>query len=197
MRIVVVHAHPSPQSYNAAVFERVIGALRTSGRHEVSAFDLYADGFEPVMSADERRAYETDDPIRDPLVERYAAAVNTAEALVLVYPTWWSGLPAIAKGWFDKVFVPGVAFRFDERTGKVKPHLQHIRRIAGVTTYGSSHFRVFLAADTGRRTLVRTLRLSTGMRTRTTWLGLYSMDASTPAQRAAFLDRVEREFAAW
>ena len=193
MHITVVHAHPSPSSFNRAVFDTTVGAL---GRHDLDAFDLYADGYQPAMTAEERRAYHGDAPILDPLVERYAAAVNRADALVFVYPTWWSGVPAIMKGWLEKVMVPGVAFGFDA-TGRVEPRLQHVRRIAGVTTYGSAHWRVSLGADGGRRTLLRALRVSTGWRTRTTWLGLYGMDTATAGERQEFLGRVEREFSRW
>ena len=53
---------------------------------------------------------------------------------MFVYPTWWSGLPAILKGWLERVMVPGVGFTFDSRTGKVKPGLTHVRRIVGIST---------------------------------------------------------------
>ena len=193
MRVTVVHAHPAPTSFNHAVYRTVCDAL---SHHHVDAFDLYADGFQPAMTREEREAYHTAEPILDPLVRRYAAAVDAADSLVFVYPTWWAGLPAIAKGFLDKVLVPGVAFGFDA-SGKVEARMQHIRRLAGVTTYGSHRAAVALTTDGGRRTIMRALRTTTGLRTRSTWLGLYSMDSSTPEQRAAFLRRVEREFASW
>jgi len=194
MQITVVHAHPAPQSFNRALFDTVCAALEA--RHEVSAFDLYADGFHPAMTADERRAYDSSDPILDPLVVKYAAAVRDADALVFVYPTWWSGMPAMLKGWLEKVLVPGVAFGFNDN-GKIAPCMQHVRRMAGVTTYGSPRWAVLLGADGGRRIVTRALRMSTGMRTRSTWLGLYAMDTATAAQRDAFLQRVRTEFETW
>jgi putative NADPH-quinone reductase len=193
MRITVVHAHPDPSSFSTALFHTVVDALRA---HEIDAFDLYADGFMPAMSATERHGYHGESPMVDPLVQRYAQAVNLADALVFVYPTWWSGLPAMVKGWLEKVMVPGVAFGFDA-AGKVEPRLQHVRRIAGVSTYGSSRWRVLLATDGGRRTLLRALRVSTGFSTRTTWLGLYGMDTITAGERQRFLVSVHEEFASW
>jgi len=196
MRIVVVHAHPSPSSFNKALFDTCVRVLREQ-RHEVDAFDLYADQFDPVMSAAERGAYHTAEPILDPLVRRYADAVDLAEALVFVYPTWWSSMPAMLKGWLEKVMVPGIAFGFDAR-GKVEPRLQHVRRIAGVTTYGSPRWLVTIGPDNGRRTLMRALRVSTGfLHTRTTWLGLYKMDTAQQPDREAFLRRVEKELSSW
>ena len=67
------------------------------------------------MSPDERLAYHSDRPILDPLAERHAGIVKQAEALVFVYPTWWSTMPAILKGWLERVLVPGVGFVFDEQ----------------------------------------------------------------------------------
>ena len=135
-------------------------------------------------------------PIQDPLVARYAEYVKAAEALVFVYPTWWSGLPAAMKGWMDRVLVQGVAFGFNDKN-RIVPQLGHVRRIAGVTTYGSSRLVTALGADGGRRTLARALRISAGWRTRTTWLGLHRMDTATDEDRRQFLDRVRREFETW
>lgn len=194
MRVTVVHAHPAAQSFNRALFDTVCESLRP--RHTVTALDLYADGFQPAMTAAERLAYDTNEPILDPLVEKYAAAVREADALVFVYPTWWSSMPAMLKGWLEKVLVPGVAFGFDDR-GKIEPKMHHVRRMAGVSTYGSPRWAVVLGADGGRRIVRRALLMSAGFRTRSTWLGLYSMDTVTQADREAFLRRVEREFSSW
>ena len=74
------------------------------------------------MSLAERRAYHSDQPLVDPVTVAHADLVRRAEVLVFVYPTWWSGPPAILKGWLKRVLVPGVAFRFDG-AGKVRPAL--------------------------------------------------------------------------
>ena len=90
--------------------------------------------------------------------------------------------------------VAGVAFRFDE-SGKVRPALTNVRRIVGISTYGSPWTYVKLMQDGGRRMLTRALRLNCGVRTPTTWLGLYSIDTQGDAERRAFLDRVEHSMA--
>jgi putative NADPH-quinone reductase len=193
MRVLVVHAHPKADSFNAALFHTVTDALIRRG-HAVDTIDLYAEGFVPAMTTEERRAYHTDKPILSEHVRRHADLITRAEIVVFVYPTWWSGLPAMLKGWLERVLVPGVAFHFDE-SGRVRPGLIQIRRIVGVTTYGSKRPYFWLLADTGRRTLTRTLRGNCRRLVRTTWLGEYDMDNATAAERAAFIGRIEARLA--
>src|ERR687897_2494656 len=190
MDVLVVRAHPQEGSYTHAVADAAIHGFEGAGHH-VTLLDLYASGFAPAMSAAERAAYHGAEPLIDPQTVEHAALVRRAEILVFVYPTWWSGPPAILKGWLERVFVPGVAFRFDDR-GKVRPALTHVRRIVGVSTYGAPWTFVKLLHDGGRRMLTRALRMNCGgLRTTTTWLGLYSIDTLGDTERRAFLDRVE------
>jgi NAD(P)H dehydrogenase (quinone) len=194
--VLLVFAHPSEQSFNRAVYEAAVAALTDAG-HEVEHVDLYAAGFTPAMSPAERRAYATDEPVLDPQVARHIDLIRWCEALVFVYPTWWSSMPAILKGWLERTMVPGVGFTFDERTGKIRASLNNVRHVVGISTYGSSRRQVFLQTDGGRRTLSRALRMSAWRaRPRLTWLGLYSMDTLTDGDRAAFLDRVRRTLGA-
>ncbi len=195
MQALVVIAHPCDDSFNHAAARSAISGLERAG-HQVELIDLYADGFRSAMSLAERLAYHSDQPVIDPQVADHVALVRSAQILVFVYPTWWSGLPAILKGWLDRVLVPGVGFRLDERTGKVRPGLGHVRRIVGISTYGSPRPYVRLVNDNGRRTLTRALRLSCGVRVRTKWLGLYAIDATDADTRSEFLDRIELRMAA-
>jgi putative NADPH-quinone reductase len=160
----------------------------------VTVLDLYAEGFRTAMSAEERAAYHGEEPILDPMVQRHADEVLAADALVFVYPTWWSGLPAILKGWLERVLVPGVGFRFDDN-GKVRPGLGRVRHLVGISTYGSPRSYVRVINDNGRRTITRALRLSCGLRVRSHWHGLYAIDTSTAADRAEFAARVESRMA--
>lgn len=188
--VVVVAAHPNPTSYNAAVARAVVDGLRQRG-HEVRLHDLTADDFAAYMSREERHAYHGEMPVIDPVVRRYADDIDWATALVFVYPTWWMNLPAVLKAWLERVMVPGVAFTFDAK-GKVTSNLTKVGHIVGVTTYGAKRGTVFFASDGGRRTLMRALRLSCGMRTRTHWFALYDMDHTNDERRKQFLDHVSK-----
>jgi NAD(P)H dehydrogenase (quinone) len=190
---LVVLAHPCPDSFNHAVAAAVERGLVGAG-HRVDRIDLYAEEFVAAMSLAERRAYHSDDPVVDEQVRAHVARLLDADTLVFVYPTWWSGLPAVLHGWLQRVMVPGVAFGFDD-DGKVVPGLTHVRRIVGVSTYGSPRWYVKAVNDNGRRVLTRALRMSCGWRTRCSWLALYAMDTTTDDDRREFLARVERRLA--
>jgi putative NADPH-quinone reductase len=189
MRVLVVHAHPNPDSFNAAVFQTVIETL-TRGGHAVNSIDLYPEQFVPAMTTEEHRAYHTEHPILSEQVQRYAGLVTRADVLVFVYPTWWSGLPAMLKGWLERVLVLGVAFHFSPN-GHVRPGLMRVRRIVGVTTYGAKRPYQWVLGDAGRRTLTRTMRGNCRRTVRTTWLGEYGMDHATASERAEFIARIE------
>jgi putative NADPH-quinone reductase len=188
VRVLVVHAHPDPGSFNGALYRAAVDALESAG-HEVDALDLYAEEFDPVMSRAEREAYETDSPICSPEVARHVELVRRAEGLVFVYPTWWGGLPAILKGWLDRVLVPGVAFTLDD-TSRVKPAMQHVQRVVGVTTYGSAPWYVRVVGDAGRRTIARTVWMNCRRRSRPWWLAMYRLDSASRTDCEAFLARV-------
>jgi putative NADPH-quinone reductase len=188
-RALVVHAHPSTDSFNHHLAMTTVSAL--SNTHRTELIDLYRVGFVPEMTLEEHGRYHGPDPIVDPLVASHAELIRSTETLAFVYPTWWSGLPGMLKGWLEKTMVPGVAFEFDDR-GRVRPALTSVRRIIGVTSYGSPRWKMTLVGDGGKRTLLRALRMNVPHRIDQVWLGIHALDASTPEQRRAFVDRVDR-----
>jgi NAD(P)H dehydrogenase (quinone) len=190
VNVLVVYCHPDPESYSHACLERALAGLTG---HTVRLADLYAEGFEPVMSAAERVAHSV--PGVEPPLQRYADDLAWAEALVFVYPTWWSGQPAMLKGWIDRVWVAGVAWELPEGKAVLRPLLTRVRRIVVVTTHGSSKWINALEGEGGKRTLFRAIRLMCSKRTRTTWCAMYGLDRATAEQRARFLRRVERTLA--
>jgi NAD(P)H dehydrogenase (quinone) len=194
MRILIVYAHPEPSSFLGALYLRVVEIAKERG-HEVDALDLYANKFDPVMS---RRAYDCylDTSANREEVAPYVERLLSAEALVLIYPVWHDGLPAILKGFIDRIFLPGVVFEIDER-GVFYPRLQNIRRLAAVATYGASRNRTAHVGDLPRRFFMRNLGLLVAPDAPLQYIADYGMDGATPAQRARFLARVVRAFNAW
>jgi NAD(P)H dehydrogenase (quinone) len=149
--------------------------------------DLYAEGFEPVLDAAGWRAHRAGRGHASADLAAHLAALQAAEGLVLVYPTWWYGLPAMLKGWFDRVWQPGVAFRLED--GVFQTHaLARLSRFAAVTTYGSPRpFIEAVVGDPARRQLLRGLALQFAPGVRTAWAPIYDVDAKSEGQLA--LDR--------
>ena len=188
-------AHPSQRSLSATICRTAVAALARAG-HEVILMDLYADKFVAQMSREERLAYETDSPILDPLVGRYAAQLALAEGLVFIYPTWHGSFPAIMKGWFERVFVPGVGWALDPITKKASGGLRSTRRVVGVSTYGSSRLHTMCMADAGRRVIMRNIRLLAPKTTcRAKWYGLHGLDRLDPKHIERFLATVDHAMA--
>lgn len=185
MRVLLLYAHPNPESYNAALFRAVREGLAAAG-HEVDICDLYEEGFQPVLTRAERLGYHAVPANRDP-VDGYVRRLEAAEALVLVYPVWNFGLPAILKGYFDRVFLPGVSFKLVD--GRVRPALHHIRKLLVVTTYGGARWRALLMGDPPRKVATRVIRAVIHPAAAMRYLAHYDMNRSTDATRRAFLDK--------
>ena len=186
MRILVVFAHPVETSFCAALHRCVVTTL-TAGGHEVDDCDLYAENFTAVMSRQERIDYQDVDRNRahvDPYVQRLLAA----EGLVIVHPVWNFGYPAILKGFFDRVFLPGVAFKLVDR--KARPSLRNIRKCAFVCTYGGSRFRAWLMGDPPRKMARRHMRVTIRPGAPLAFYAHYDMNRSTPESRERFMGRV-------
>jgi len=189
VKVLVVHCHPNPASLTAAARDRVVAALTARG-DDVRVTDLYAAGFDPVLSAEERQRHLEPGP--DPSVAGHAADLQWCEHLVLVYPTWWSGQPAMLKGWVDRVWVRDVAFDLPSESNRVHARLRNVRRITVVTTHGSSKLVNAMEGEAGKRMVTRTLRAVCHPLVRTRWVALYGVDTASAARRDAFLDRVAR-----
>jgi putative NADPH-quinone reductase len=186
MRVLVLYAHPNPESYGAALHRTVVSALEDAG-HVVDDCDLYAEGFDPVLTYDERMAYHDVPGNRAPVAE-YVRRLENAEALVLVFPVWNFGFPAILKGFLDRVFLPGVSFRIEN--GLVQPNLTHLKRLVAVTTYGAPRWRAMLMGDPPRKVVMRMLRVLVAPNARARYLALHDMNRQTQDGREAFLRRV-------
>jgi NAD(P)H dehydrogenase (quinone) len=187
-RVLVLFAHPCDESLASALKTVVVETLIRRG-WEVDLCDLYAEEFNPVLSAQERRNY-LKVPENCAPVQAYVDRLRAADALVFVFPVWNFGFPAILKGYLDRVFLPGVSFTLDQ--GLVAPGLTHIRKMAAVTTYGATRWRAFLAGDPPKRVIKRALWF-VARPDRMRYLALHDMNRATDDQRRRYLATVQRE----
>lgn len=186
MKVLVLYAHPVETSFNAGMHRTIVERLTAAG-HDVDDCDLYAEDFDPRLTRAERLDYHNPRSPADPAAS-YVERLLKAEALVLSYPVWNYGFPAILKGFFDRVFLPGVSFKLVD--GQAQPSLHNVRKLAAVTTYGGGRFRAMLMGDPPRRLVKRMLRATIKPGASVSYLAHYSMNLSTDETRAAFLAKV-------
>lgn len=190
MKALIVYCHPFPDSYNAAVRDRVIKGITEAGG-EVKVRDLYAAGFSPVLTREEWQSHVDPDENFDKIAED-GALIKWCDTIVFVYPTWWYAMPAMLKGWLDRVMVPGLAFHMPEAgRANIRPGLTHIKRITVFTTCGATRWLSALIGWPGRKILLRGVRVLCHPRCKTTYVAIYDMNHATPLRLRAHLDRVE------
>ncbi len=196
MNVLLVFAHPESQSMVGSLREMVLTESREAG-HVVRQRDLYAEQFNPVMSGYERKNHSTElAPKLDviPELRSHIEDLRWCDALVLVYPTWWSGQPAILNGWFDRVLVNEVAWTLPEGANKLRPLLGNIRTFAVLSTHGSSKLVNAIQGEPGKRIAFRSVRLMMHWRTRSRWIGVYRLDSCSTRCRNMKLRRARRRF---
>jgi len=142
MKILIILGHPNPDSLNHAIAHAVRDDLRESG-HDIMFHDLYAEGLDPILPAQE--IPEIDEI--DPRMQMHCDELCSADGIVIVHPNWWGQPPAILKGWIDRVFRPGLAYRFEEGdSGEGIPvGLLHARAAVVLNTSNTEETREMIA----------------------------------------------------
>jgi NAD(P)H dehydrogenase (quinone) len=189
MHVLYVYCHPLDDSFHAAIRKEALAGLTEAG-HTIDMLDLYAEDFNPVLNAERRRDYH--DPARNRANNQgYVDRLMAANALVVQFPTWSFGPPAMLKGWFDRMFGPGIAMDLSN-PGQARPSLLHIQRITGISTYGRPRWRAIGMADPPRKIIKRYLPWFTGGKARVRYYALYHMNTATLARRERFLAKVRQ-----
>ena len=194
MKVLVLFAHPVETSFGAAVHQTLVETLRKGG-HAVDDCDLNAEGFDPVMTRQDRLDYH-DPKVNRARVAPYVERLLAADAVAFSFPVWNMGFPAILKGFIDKVFIPGVSFEMSP-AGDYMPRLFNIKKLGVACTYGGARLHTFLAGDPCRRFITRSLKYSCAPGATCDYVALHDMNHTRPEKRAAFLTEVNRRFARW
>lgn len=196
MKCLVVIAHPITDSLCYTMAQSVIAALTASG-HEVMVEDLYLSAFSPALTASERQSYYS--PTFDSVaVQDQIDRLLSAEALALVFPTWWFSFPAMLKGWFDRVWAPGIAYDHATDLGPIRPRLHKLRRTLAVTSLGSPWWVDRLVLRQPVKRVLKTALLGTcAPNCRFEMLSLYKTESLTQSQVQPFCSRIERTISKW
>jgi putative NADPH-quinone reductase len=133
--ITIVYAHPLEEGMSAAVRNALEEHLRAS-KQQYNLINLHQEGFNPAMTAEERTSFFAGaGTSTDPLVQKYQELLRETEHLVFVFPIWFNEQPAIVKGFFERVCLPGFGYAYTE--AGIIPLLTHVKRLTVLTTSGA------------------------------------------------------------
>jgi|tagenome__1003787_1003787.scaffolds.fasta_scaffold20914652_2 NAD(P)H dehydrogenase (quinone) len=187
VRVLLISAHPLESSLHGRLRQTILEVLSQRG-HEVDDCDLYRENFDPVLDATSRENYF--DTAQNTIgVASYVERLFAAEAVILCFPVWCFGPPAILKGFLDRVLVPGVSFRLGS-DGRMHPNLRHIRKLIAVTSYGRSRLEAFWMGDPPRKMITRYLRWFIAPDAAVSYVPLYGLHRSAKEDQSAFIQRV-------
>ena len=196
MKCLIVTTHPLNDSLCKLLAKHVVNKLNQMG-HEVTIEDLYAEKFEPALTAVERESYYGDS-YESSNVAAQVSRLQEAEALVLLFPTWWFGFPAMLKGWFDRVWGPGIAYDHASDLGPIKPRLDNLRKVLVVTTLGSPWWMDRLIMwQPVKRVMKMALLGACAKKSKLQFLSLYNSEKLNEQSIAKFNRRIEKALNTW
>jgi NAD(P)H dehydrogenase (quinone) len=184
-RFVVVLAHPLQNSLCGHLTKLAASLIAEAG-HDLHIVDLYERDFDPRLTSSERQSYYAS-AYDCRAVAEDAESLQIADVLVLIFPTWWFGLPAILKGWIDRVFVPGIAYHHAPDFGRMVPKLTQLQACLAITTLGSPWWiDWFIMFRPVRRVLSRAIIGPCAPGARFSMLSFYDTEKITAGRLAAF-----------
>lgn len=178
-RTVIVYAHPYEKSFNHAILMVLKDAITDRGE-ECDVIDLYAEGFDPVYHPEELALFK-EGKYLDPKIERYQNLIKDASRVIFIFPVWWSDMPAMMKGFFDKTMLPGYAYSIID--GKWSPGITNVSQTIVITTSESptANFAPYFG-DYFLRSSLDAIGL-----TPNEWHNCPAITAADPTARKAFL----------
>ena len=199
MKTLIIYNHPHEGSFCSAIRDAVQSGLDTGG-HNFKLINLDADGFDPVMREKDLKAFvqggKGDEKVIDgvdPLVLSYVEKIKWAERIVMIFPIWWMTMPAMTKGFIDKVIFPGMIYKMEG--GKLVSMLSRLKQVVIITTmntptaiyetnFGNS-LEGSLIKGTFNQIGIHDIR----------WISLNMVKQVGDEKRWLWLDEIEREFA--
>ena len=195
MKVAIVFNHPYEGSYCAAILNSVKAGLTKSG-HTIDVLHLDNDDFDPVMRGRDLKAYRDGAPC-DPQVINYRERLQEAEHLILIFPIWWELMPAMTKGFIDKVIFPGVAYDHDHSTkyNKMVKRFNHLNNITLITTMNTPSFIYRLMFGNAIKKAVFTGTFwKLGYKNRK-WISFNMVKFVKQEKRTKWLNKLELDFA--
>ena len=193
MNCLVVIAHPLNDSLCMHLADKTIDHLKTKG-YKVTIKNLYEEKFNPVLTQSERKSYY-EKQFNIELISSDIEQLKNIESLILVFPTWWFGFPAILKGWFDRVWAPGYAYDHASDYGPIKQRLNNLKEMKVVTTLGSPWWvDTFILRKPVQKVLKIALLGACTTNCKFKMLSLYNSEKLTTEKIEKFVSKIESQF---
>ncbi len=180
----IIYSHPYNRSFNKAILDRIIEKLER-GKEEYILIDLYKDNFNPVMTEKDLEVYSNGESL-DPLVKKYQKILTETDEIIIIFPIWWLTMPAILKGFFDKVMLKGFAYK--ESKYGIKGLLNNIKTAKVITTATSPKFVMQIF---GFGMFIKTAVLKGIGIKKSKWIHCSFKISDTDEKRKKFLKKVE------
>lgn len=195
MKIVIIFNHPWEGSYCSSILRSVIAGAQRAG-HAIDTIHLDKEGFNPVMTAEDLRGFVNSQPT-DPKVIEYRERISEADHLVFIFPVWWELMPAMTKGFIDKVIFPGVFYEHD-RSGRIPKMVKKMKQVKGITVISTMNtpslmYRL-LFGNALKKALFTGTFWKTGYRN-SKWISLNMVKFVSDVKRRKWLGNIESRFA--
>lgn len=188
----IVYAHPWDGSYNHAILTSITEKLETK-REPFQVIDLYKDGFNPVFTAEELKHFHKGETPYS-LVKDYQEKLKQSTELIFIFPVWWWDLPAILKGFIDKVMLSGFAFIEDQNTGTLKGLLTNIKKTTVIST--STTDKEYIESEAGnaiQSVFINRTLADLGLKNESTkWIHFSRVNLTTDEKRKQFLKEISQ-----
>ncbi|MEZ4224714.1 MAG: NAD(P)H-dependent oxidoreductase [Polyangiaceae bacterium] len=194
MNVAIVFNHPYEGSYCNAMLQAATRGLLRAG-HQVDLIHLDQDGFNPVMTAADLRAFRAKEPV-DPQVIAYRDRLSRADHLVFIFPIWWELMPALTKGFIDKVVFPGVAYDYtNPQNTRMRPLWSRLKGVTVMTTMNTPGWLYsLLFGNAIKKALLLGTFWKTGYRN-LKWLSFNRVKEVPKMKREQWLQQIEQRFA--
>lgn len=191
MKCLVVIAHPVKNSLCQTLAEKTVSTLLSNG-HQVTVRDLYKLEFSSELTCEERKSYYSSTFDQKNLKNEINDLLE-AEALILVFPTWWFNFPALLKGWFDRVWAPGIAYDHANDLGAITSKLNNLKHTVAITSLGSPWWvDKFIMRQPVKKILKMALLGTCAPKSTFRILSIYNAEKLNDVKVSKFLGKIEK-----
>lgn len=193
MKVVIVFNHPYEGSFCNAILQSVTNGL-TKSNHQVDLIHLDKDNFNPVMTAADLKGFRDKKPV-DPKVIQYNNTIKEADHLIFIFPIWWELMPAMTKGFIDKVIFPGIAYDYTNTSNtRMKPLWNNLKSNTIITTMNTPNWLyLLLFGNAIKKAVLLGTFWKIGFKNRQ-WISFNQVKMVSDDKRKKWLKKLEYQF---